>query len=67
MFSTVIEFASNPEIIDPEIVNAQTFDSVGFIPLVLLTVMVICGLIFAYKRKVFASSVGKGLNFKQFD
>lgn len=62
MFSTVIEFASNPEV-----VNAQTFDSVGIIPLVLLVLVTASGLFFAYKKKVFASVGHKGLHLKQFE
>lgn len=62
MFSTIIEFASNPEV-----VNAQTFDSVGIIPLVLLVLVTASGLFFAYKKKVFASVGHKGLHLKQFE
>lgn len=57
MFSTIIEFASNPEI-----VNAQTFDSVGFIALLITLIFIGAGVLFVCREKVFAVSDSKGLH-----
>ena len=65
MFSTVIEFAKNPEIVNPEFVDASTYDPFGIAIFALLILAVASGLFFAYKQNVFAAIATKGLMLKQ--